>query len=411
MTIAGRFFLLGGLALASLATFAVVALVYVSAPEQVLMERRDANSLEAAEAAHIEWLLDRHHRLIEAAPLELDRAQLARDGRAADLMMQSIEQVMSRTDPVLSLELARTLPRLWQQGELVLRLAASSDRQQVRAAVERYATTAELLKERLRSHREDEVATVERNSGPGGATTSGLVKSIAGIGILVLLLIGSVAVVELGGLVRRLSRLTEAMLRLARNETDVRVEAPLGGGELGEMARAVSVFKDNTLRLRQVNHWLDIALNNMGRGLSLFDGDRRLQVCNTAYRRLYRLPDDLIRPGTPFDLICAHRQALVASVEGEAGAGASAFAPALDRLLQQGSGDELRLQLVDGRIIDISVKPLAAGGWVATHEDATDRLAAAEKVERLARQDTLTGLSNRYAFQECLEKARVSRCS
>jgi len=50
----------------------------------------------------------------------------------------------------------------------------------------------------------------------------------------------------------------------------------------------------------QLNRWFEIALNNMGRGLSMFDADQRLIVCNKRYRDIFSLPESLTQPGTPF---------------------------------------------------------------------------------------------------------------
>ena len=51
--------------------------------------------------------------------------------------------------------------------------------------------------------------------------------------------------------------------------------------------------------LEQLNTWFEIALNNMVRGLSMFDREQRLIVCNSSYRQIYSLPEELTRPGTP----------------------------------------------------------------------------------------------------------------
>ena len=62
-----------------------------------------------------------------------------------------------------------------------------------------------------------------------------------------------------------------------------------------------------TAKLAQLNSWFEIALNNMARGLSMFDAERRLIVCNAVYRELYELPEDLTRPGTHIaDLVSYH---------------------------------------------------------------------------------------------------------
>ncbi len=89
--------------------------------------------------------------------------------------------------------------------------------------------------------------------------------------------------------------------------------------EIGEMARAVQVFQANAIKLlehrhqlERLNGWLDIALNNMKRGLSMFDAEQNLLVCNAAYAQIYGLPPELTRPGAPFSRLSEHRAKLVA---------------------------------------------------------------------------------------------------
>jgi diguanylate cyclase (GGDEF)-like protein len=59
--------------------------------------------------------------------------------------------------------------------------------------------------------------------------------------------------------------------------------------------------------------------------------------------------------------------------------------------------------LPDGRIISIINQPMAEGGWVATHEDITERLIAEEKIRHLAHYDALTDLPNRVTFYERMQ--------
>jgi PAS domain S-box-containing protein len=60
--------------------------------------------------------------------------------------------------------------------------------------------------------------------------------------------------------------------------------------------------------LARHNLRFDAALNNMSRGLCMFDGERRLIVCNKRYE-MYALTPELAQPGTSYDDLLAHRLA------------------------------------------------------------------------------------------------------
>src|SRR5262245_20542418 len=63
---------------------------------------------------------------------------------------------------------------------------------------------------------------------------------------------------------------------------------------------------EQTTKLAQLNSWFEVALNNMARGLSMFDADKRLIVCNALYREIYELPESLIQPGTHISELVAY---------------------------------------------------------------------------------------------------------
>jgi GGDEF domain-containing protein len=63
------------------------------------------------------------------------------------------------------------------------------------------------------------------------------------------------------------------------------------------------------------------------------------------------------------------------------------------------------LELANGRIFATHHRPMAAGGWVATHEDITERRRAEAKIAYMAQHDFLTGLANRALLTERMTQA------
>lgn len=143
---------------------------------------------------------------------------------------------------------------------------------------------------------------------------------------------------------------------------------------------------------------LDVALAHTPHGLCMFDSDKRLILCNSAYGRLYGLPSALTRPGTPLDAILQYRK----SVGNDPAHLDTYFDVTLEAALRGGIATT-EVKLADGRTIRICHNPMLEGGYVATHEDITQSVKAAEQIVLMARLDPLTGLCNRGLLLERLE--------
>jgi len=150
-------------------------------------------------------------------------------------------------------------------------------------------------------------------------------------------------------------------------------------------------------RLTLEKQRLDRAVNNMTQGLLLFDAERRLVVCNQRYIEMYGLSAEVVKPGSSFHDIIAHRKAT------------GSFTGDIDQYVERVLRDiRLRNSMVvdtsDGRSIHILNEPLTDGGWVATHEDVTERRRIEERITHLAHYDALTDLPNRAMFHEHLRQ-------
>jgi diguanylate cyclase (GGDEF)-like protein len=180
-----------------------------------------------------------------------------------------------------------------------------------------------------------------------------------------------------------------------------------------DLARALAALRLNTeeilqhkQQLEQLNGWFEIALDNMARGLSMFDAQQRLIVCNKIYRQIYRLPDDLAQPGTPLaEIVRFHVKRETGSERPEDIEKQRKWIDHHVAELARGKTFSYAQQLKDGRTILVTNQPLAGGGWVDLQEDITEKQRAERKIGWLARHDALTEIANRFHFREQLENA------
>lgn len=166
-----------------------------------------------------------------------------------------------------------------------------------------------------------------------------------------------------------------------------RVDIPSPGDVSGEdidtvaqLGRALKALQENTeeilkqkKQLEQLNGWFEIALDNMARGLSMFDADQRLIVCNRTYREIYALPETLTRPRTPFaEIIRYHVKRL-------RGADSASDIADQKRWLEHHLAEIQRgksfsyTQNLGSRIVAVTNQPLKDGGWVDIQEDVTEK--------------------------------------
>jgi PAS domain-containing protein len=140
----------------------------------------------------------------------------------------------------------------------------------------------------------------------------------------------------------------------------------------------IAAFAD---RMRKKNHILDAALNNMAQGLVMFDPSRRVIVFNQRYLEIYRLGPDTMQVGSTLHDLLRYRAAA-----GTATGDAQQYIENLMKSLAEGRIVSRTIDLPDGRSILMVNKPLPGGGWVATHEDVTERRQGEQQRAALAEQ-------------------------
>jgi diguanylate cyclase (GGDEF)-like protein len=135
--------------------------------------------------------------------------------------------------------------------------------------------------------------------------------------------------------------------------------------------------------LRAQNERFAAAVENMSHGLCMFDADERMIICNHNYLDIFSLDAKVVKPGIPFFDILQH------SVDiGIASQSASELYAIRKPYIDGAKASTYEEVLSDGRIIVISHRPIAVGGWVSIYEDVTEeRRAEAELKEQHRRFD------------------------
>jgi len=144
----------------------------------------------------------------------------------------------------------------------------------------------------------------------------------------------------------------------------------------------------------------DMAINNMSQGLLMFDSQARLILCNDRYIEMYNLSVEVVKPGCTLRQLVDHRKEL-GSFSGDP----EQYCRGVLEEVAKGAAWSRTIELSGGRTIQVVNRPLPGGGWVATHEDITERKQAQARIEYLAHHDPLTDLPNRAAFNAFLADA------
>jgi methyl-accepting chemotaxis protein len=136
------------------------------------------------------------------------------------------------------------------------------------------------------------------------------------------------------------------------------------------------------LRVRAQYRLMRSALNNMTQGLCMFDSAARLVLCNERYTEMYDLPAAAAERGTPLRDLLVHRTAA-----GTFSGDPDAYVAECLRQVREGRTDTKTIEIKDGRLIALVSRPMAGGGWLATHTDVTDQLLAEKERDTLRQRE------------------------
>ncbi len=157
---------------------------------------------------------------------------------------------------------------------------------------------------------------------------------------------------------------------------------------------------------RKDEQLLQTVLNNMSQGVLMFDSETRLIFCNKRYVELYGLSPEVVKAGCQLRDLLQHRTEL-----GTFSGDVDEYVARLKDGIAEGKTFSQIVNLPDGRAFSVVNKPIPGGGWLATHEDVTERQRSEDRIAHMARHDALTDLPNRVLLLEQLnhEIKRVKR--
>ncbi len=221
------------------------------------------------------------------------------------------------------------------------------------------------------------------------------------IAIILLSIVCSVLIVWLyvgRNIVSRLMALSQSMMSIAEGHLD----NPIPGGgndEIGQMAKALAVFRDTAREVRQTNvkeikevrRRLTDAIESLSEGFALFDSKDKLVICNEYYREtLYGPAGKVVMAESSFqDIMAAIEDAGILVDKGEP----LDSKPATKSAQYAGNTDADLRRFRDGRCILVTGHKTEGGGIVEVHSDITelkmreaDLAKKSRQLEHLSRQ-------------------------
>ena len=259
-----------------------------------------------------------------------------------------------------------------------------------RAEAERLSERVGAYVQNARSHveqRGESVTRAVRSGTLGIALLTGICVVVALFGVLVVTrLIGS------------LINITRVMSKLAAGDTEQSTPETARRDELGALARAFEVFRDNARAVRRMANELHeqgkllaSVVESMKDGLSVFDAEGRLLTWNRQYPILLRLPKTGIRRG----MTIAEAQALLPEIRDDGSGGTALLAEYNTK--RQREAHRFELAFSGGRVVELRSNPMPDGGFVTLYSDLTERRAVEAQLRQAQKMEVLGQLTGGVA--------------
>ncbi|MBX3572392.1 MAG: diguanylate cyclase [Mesorhizobium sp.] len=176
------------------------------------------------------------------------------------------------------------------------------------------------------------------------------------------------------------------------------LHAPSLGGLVQAIGSIASIVEHQRERIRL----LDAVVDNFPGGISLFDEDLNMVLCNMRQRQMLDYPEELMANGYPSleELFRFNAR------RGEYGPGdVEAIVARKMQLARKREPHVFERTRPNGAILEVRGMPIAGGGFVTIYLDVTEQRLAQATIAHMAHHDALTKLPNRMLFRDRLEQA------
>lgn len=218
---------------------------------------------------------------------------------------------------------------------------------------------------------------------------------------LICLLASAAAVTYvLRNLAGNLQTITTAISRLASGDRTTHVPAVERADEIGILARAFNVFKEQSFDREALasdliakSRVLEATFANMADGLSVFDENGRLTAWNAQFIEVNELDSAHVRAGKRFEDIVVRMLAAGAVMDGAARLPADAAAMFRQR---QGEATRCEWTFPSGRVVEQRSQPMD-GGFATIHTDLTERRTMDRKLRQAQHMEAVGQLTSGVA--------------
>ena len=161
--IASRLYGLGALGGLAVLLLTIAAIYFASSTHRAADYLYDQGVVGVVEAGELQLLLERHRRIIEAAPVEFDRERIDRDRQASEAILDRLGTLSGRRNDYYLNSISELVPPLTQLSRKVLYLVAHFAQDRALEALEKYNKIADRIQRQIGRFQKDRLATADQH--------------------------------------------------------------------------------------------------------------------------------------------------------------------------------------------------------------------------------------------------------